>query len=183
MTRIAPLDFPDIGEDLQKQFQPTVDRLGYFGDFFRYGSHAPEVLSAFMGFSVALKTSIPDDVNETVALTVCKAMDFPYERIQHERLSEKLGLDRDWIAAMIGLPSTAEITPLQQAARDLSIAMVEGRHDAARAAAEQVASLASPKLAIALLFQVTRFMQVCAVGKALGMKLALPSIFESNGGR
>lgn len=182
MTSIPPLDFADIDESLQKLFQPTVDRLGYFGDFFRYGSHSPEVLSGFMGFSVALKQSIPDDVNETVALTVCKAMDFPYERIQHERLSEKLGLDRDWIAAMIGRPSFAEITPLQEAARDLSLAMVDGRHDAARRAAEQIASLGSPKLAVALLFQATRFMQVCAVGRTLGMQLALPSIFESNGG-
>lgn len=181
MTSIPPLDFADIGESLQKLFQPTVDRLGYFGDFFRYGSHAPEVLSSFMDFSIALKQSIPEDVNETVALTVCQAMDFPYERIQHERLSEKLGLDRDWIAAMVGRPSSAEITPLQGAARDLSLAMVDGRHDAAREAVEQVASLSSPKLAVALLFQTTRFMQVCAVGRTLGMQLALPSIFESNG--
>ena len=183
MTNIPPLDFPDIGEDLQQLFQPTVARLGYFGDFFRYGSHTPQILSAFMGLSGALKAAIPDDVNETVALTVCTAVDFPYERIQHERLSEKLGFDRDWIAAMVGRPSAAEITPLQQAARDLSVAMVEGRHDAARAAAEAVAALGSPALAVALLFQATRFMQVCAVGRTLGMQLARPSIFESNDGR
>ncbi|MBO9376291.1 hypothetical protein GG804_05895 [Sphingomonas histidinilytica] len=183
MTNISPLEFAEIGETLQKLFQPTVDRLGYFGDFFRYGSHAPDVLSAFMGLSVALKGAIPDDVNETVALTVCQAMDFPYERIQHERLSVKLGFDREWIAAMVGRPSAAETTPLQQAARALSIAIVEGRHDAARDAAEQVASLASPGLAVALLFQATRFMQVCAVGRTLGMQLALPSIFDSNAGQ
>jgi len=183
MTTISPLDFADIGDDLQKLFQPTVDRLGYFGDFFRYGSHAPDVLSGFMKLSVALKGAIPDDINETVALTVCQAMDFPYERIQHERLALKLGLDRDWIAAMVGRPSTAEITPLQQAARDLSIAIVEGRHDVASDAADRIAGLASLGLAVALLFQATRFQQVCAIGRTLGMQLALPSIFDSNEGQ
>lgn len=179
MTSIPPLDFADIDESLQTLFQPTIDRLGYFGDFFRYGSHAPEVLSGFMGLSVALKQSIPDDVNETVALTVCSAMDFPYERIQHERLAEKLGFDRDWIAAMIGRPSSAAITPTQAAARELSLAMIEGRHDDARVAAERIATLENPKLAIALLFQATRFMQVCAIGRTLAMQLAAPSIFDS----
>lgn len=183
MTGIPPLDFADIDQSLQALFQPTVDRLGYFGDFFRYGSHAPEVLSAFMAFSVALKGAIPGDLNEAVALSVCQAMDFPYERIQHERLSEKLGFDREWIAAMVGRPSGAEITPAQQAARDLSLAMVEGRHEAARAAAGRIAALVSPRVAVALLFQVTRFMQVSAVGRTLGMQLALPSIFDSKDGR
>lgn len=179
MTIIRPLDFSEIDEQLQKLFEPTVERVGYFGDFFRFSSHAPETLSTFMSFSGALRTGIPQDLNEAVALTVCTVMDFPYERIQHERLSEKLGLDRDWIAAMVGRPSQAEITPLQQAARDLSIALVDGQEGAAREAVEQVTTLASPKLAVELLFQATRFIQVCTIGRTLGMQLAVPSIFEN----
>ncbi len=180
MAHIAPLDFTEIDNGLQALLQPTVERLGYFGDFFRYGAHAPSVLTGFMGFSGALKAALPDDVNEALALTVCTTLDFPYERIQHERLAEKLGLDRGWIAAMVGRPSEAEITPLQQAARDAALAMIEGRHETARAAAERIAALTSPSVAIAALFQATRFMQVCALGRTLDMQLALPSIFSSN---
>jgi len=178
MTELNPLDFSEIDPGLQAQLQPTVDRLGYFGAFFRYAAHAPQVLSSFMAMSGALKAALPDDINETLALTICSAMDFPYERIQHERLSLKLGFDRDWIALMVGRPSPVSPTPSQQAARAMGLALAEGRHGAAGEEAERLAGLSSPATAVAALFQATRFMQVCHVGRTLDMRLALPSIFD-----
>ena len=37
--------------------------------------------------------------NEVLALTVCSMLEADYERIQHERLAQKMGLSREWIAA------------------------------------------------------------------------------------
>lgn len=179
MEGVKPLAFEEIDAGLQDMLRPTVDRLGYFGAFFQYASHAPEVLTGFMRLSGALKAALPDDINETIALTVCTAMDFSYERIQHERLSEKLGLDRAWIAFLTGLGPQLELSDAQDAARDLSLAVVEGRYSDAQSLTARLANMQSPAAAMAMLFQATRFMQICAIGKTLDMELGLPSIFAA----
>jgi len=182
MAALPRLEFHEIDGALKELLHPTIDRLGYFGEFFQYSSHAPEVLKTFMKLSGTLKSELPDDVNEAIALTVCTRMDFPYERIQHERLCEKLGMDRKWIAAMIDRPSDAELSPVQRAVREVSVAMVEGRHVDAREEAAKIASFMGSGVAIAVLFQVTRFMQICTIGRILDMQLPVPSIFVQDGG-
>lgn len=176
--RPGRLAFAEIAPELQEMLRPTVDRLGYFGDFFGYAANNPEILRGFMGFSGALKMALPDDINEALALSVCDRMGFAYERIQHERLSEKLGFARAWIGVMAGQEDgPVELTALQAATRQLGHALADGLIEQARDAASSIAELGGDDLAIAALFQATRYIQVCLVGRVLDMELPVASIF------
>lgn len=178
MTTIRPLTLDEIDPKLRETLQPTVDRLGYFGEFFQYAGHAPGVVTGFMQYSGALKGALPDDLNEAIALTVCTELGFAYERVQHERLSLKLGFDRAWIATMVGRSDEGVLTPAQEHARALSLAILADRLDDARGALAALASETSEAVAIAALFQVTRFRDVCVVGRLFDMKLPVGSIFS-----
>lgn len=177
-TPPAKLAFDETPPDLQEMLKPTVDRLGYFGDFFAYAAQSPDVLKGFMQFSAALKKALPDDVNEALALSMCDRLDFPYERIQHERLSEKLGFDRDWIANMAGRGGeAAKLTDLQAAAKRLGHAVASGHIAEARQALAAIAASEGDELAVATLFQATRYQQICVLGRTLDMQLPVASIF------
>ncbi|WP_156677708.1 hypothetical protein [Sphingomonas profundi] len=182
MADIRPLSLEQIDPALRATLQPTVDRLGYFGAFFQYGGHVPDVLTGFMKYSGTLKAALPDDLNETIALTVCAQLDFAYERIQHERLSLKLGFAKDWVALLVGRPSHAALTSAQRAARDLALAIAGSRPEQARDALGRLAAEQGEAQAMAALFQASRFASICMVGKVLDMQLPVPSIFADDTG-
>jgi hypothetical protein len=178
MTTIRPLTLEQVDPKLRDMLQPTVDRLGYFGEFFQYAGHAPGVLTGFMQYSGALKGALPDDLNEAIALTVCSHLEFEYERVQHERLSLKLGLEREWIATLVGRSDKAVLTAAQQSVRVLALAVLAGQLDDARAALEGLAAETDEAVAVAALFQVMRFRDVCSIGRLLDMRLPVASIFS-----
>jgi alkylhydroperoxidase family enzyme len=102
MTHPIPrLQLDAMPTELAQYLRDTkVERLGYLGEFFQCTANAPEVLVTFMAFTDALGKALPKKLTELVALTVASIMSNPYERHQHERLSEKLGYGRDWIASV-----------------------------------------------------------------------------------
>jgi hypothetical protein len=180
MTGLTKLQLSDADAGLRDLLKPTVDRLGYFGEFFQYTAHSPGVLEGFMKFSGALKAALPRDLNELIALTVCAQMQFPYERIQHERLSQTLGLDRAWIAELVGRGSGVKFSDQENLVRAVTLLVLEGKHAEAREKLEQLATEAGNALAVSVLFQITRFMSVCTMGRVLEVSLPVPSIFEGD---
>ena len=90
------LSLEDVEPALRAELEPTVARLGYFGEFFQVFSAVPGAVLTFMGYTKAVKAPLADSENEVLALTVCAALGDSYERIQHERLSVRLGLDSAW---------------------------------------------------------------------------------------
>ena len=108
----TPADgIPRLGLDaldpkLAGLLKPTVERLGYLGEFFQAVGHVPEAVLQFMEYTKAVKTPLTDAENEVLALAVCSALAGDYERIQHERLSSRLGFSNDWIAAASGRPGS-----------------------------------------------------------------------------
>lgn len=180
MSAIEPLTIGQVAPELRTLLQPIVDRLGYFGAFFGYAGHAPGPLAGFMQYSGALKAALPDDLNEAIALTVCTRLDFAYERIQHERLAVKLGLARDWIAALVGRSSPADLAGSQAAARALALAVLDDRLADAKLALDALADAEGPAVAVAALFQVTRFREICAIGRLFAIKPPVASIFADD---
>ncbi len=96
--RIPRLEFDDLETGLAEVLRPRVERLGYLGELFQCAGHAPKVLQNFMQMTEELKQAVPDNLTETVALTIATQTENIYERNQHERLSRRLGYDLDWIA-------------------------------------------------------------------------------------
>lgn len=180
MSGLTKLEFKDTDASVQNLLKPSVDRLGYFGEFFQYVAHAPAVLEGFMKYSGALRTALPPNLNELIALTVCTQLQFPYERIQHERLSQTLGLERGWIAELVGRGAGAQFSDQERLVQDISLLVISGQHAEARKKLEALAAEAGNPLAMGVLFQITRFMTVCTMGRVLEVSLPVPSIFEGH---
>ena len=128
-AKIERLEMEALAPALQQALAARVKRLGYLGEFFKCAGHQPDVLLPFMTMTDALKDALPDKLTEVGALTVAVLMGNEYERHQHERLSEKLGFGRDWVAAVIAAKPDADgpMTPDERAVQRLAIAMVERR--------------------------------------------------------
>src|ERR1700754_4031895 len=127
--RIPRLEMNELAPNVQETLAARVKRLGYLGEFFKCSGHNPDVLVPFMEMTEALKEALPDRLTEVGALTVAGAMGNAYERNQHERLSEKLGFGRDWVAAVNRLEPDAAgpMSEDERAVQRLAIAVVNGR--------------------------------------------------------
>lgn len=182
MTDILPkLDRLDAFDPaLADLLRPTVERLGYLGEFFQQVGILPQAMQRFMDYTKAVKEPLPDSLNELLALTVCGRMGAEYERIQHERLSLKLGFTPDWIAAAAGRPEAPEsaLSAQEIRVRALALAMLE---DQGRGVDDELAAVArdiGPERTVAVLLQTTRFMTIATLCNSLKLRLPVPSIFD-----
>src|SRR5258708_21027066 len=98
--KIPRLEMNELAPNVQETLAPRVKRLGYLGEFFKTSGHNPDVLVSFMEMTEALKAALPDRLTEVGSLTVPAIIANAYKRNHHERLSEKLGFGRAWIAAV-----------------------------------------------------------------------------------
>ncbi|HEX7884157.1 MAG TPA: carboxymuconolactone decarboxylase family protein [Afipia sp.] len=178
---VTALSFDALDEGLRTALAPTVERLGYFGEFFQYVGHAPAALSGFMDYTAAVKSLLPDRLNEMVALSICSALKCSYERIQHERLSDRLGLERGWIAALVGRAPVTGLPTDELAVRALAIAVATRNVDGARSSLAIVAGTYGEPTAIALLLQATRFVSICTIAELFALSLPVSSIFDEPG--
>jgi alkylhydroperoxidase family enzyme len=177
LTRLA---FDELDPALRAELQPVVDRLGYFGEFFQVCGAVPGAVSGFMAYTKAVKAPLSDAENEVLALAVCAELGAAYELIQHERLSVRLGLQPEWIAAAEGRQGAdaARLSAAETALRTLALAALRrmGRDCAAELAA--AAALLGPQKAAAALMQVTRFMGIAVLCNSLSLSLPVASIFD-----
>jgi alkylhydroperoxidase family enzyme len=171
---VTALDLADLPEDLRRHLAPRVQRLGYLGDFFRYCGHQPDALLHFHQFTEALKANLPADLTEAVALTVAAATGNEYERIQHERLSSRLGFSEDWIASLTGAePQPTELSGDQLNARALALAMLDRDWDSAQSFLATLVADIGQQQAIGVLMLAARYLAHSAISNTL--HLAVPS--------
>jgi alkylhydroperoxidase family enzyme len=178
--RIPRLEMNDLAPKVQDALGPRVKRLGYLGEFFKCSGHNPGVLVPFMEMTEALKEVLPDRLTEIGALTVAGIMGNDYERHQHERLSEKLGFERDWIAAANRLDPDAKgpLSENERAVQRLALAVVERRGKLVEAELETVIDRIGFQQAMAVLFLIGRYVMHAYVVNALELVPPVPSIFE-----
>jgi len=180
---IPRLDFDAVDAPLRELLKPTVDRLGYFGEFFQVAAHVPGAVPAFMQYTAAVKAPLDNAQNEVLALTVCSMLEADYERIQHERLAEKLGLSREWIAAAESRPGShlSTLKPDERALQALAQAMVTRNGLRCGDEVSAVTSTLGPAKTVAALLQISRFTAIALLCNSLDLSLPVPSIFEETG--
>lgn len=177
---IEALTLQELSPSLREMLAPAVERLGYFGEFFGYYGRSPDALIKFMEFTGACKKELPDDLNEVLALVVCSRLGGDYERIQHERLCESLGFDRNWISALIGRTSDdgVNFSSEQLACRALAEKIVEAGGANASTEIEAFCALVGPDACVAALWQISRFWMICILLNSFSMQPPRPSIFD-----
>jgi alkylhydroperoxidase family enzyme len=177
LTRLL---FDDVDPALRAELQPVVDRLGYFGEFFQVCAAVPGAVSGLMAYTRAVKAPLSDAENEVLALAVCAELGAAYELIQHERLSVRLGLQAEWVAAAEGRDGAdaALLSAGETALRALALAAVQRMGKDCTREVAAVAALLGAEKAAASMMQVTRFIGIAVMCNALSLSLPVPSIFE-----
>jgi alkylhydroperoxidase family enzyme len=181
-SRIPRLEMEQLAPEVQDTLAARVKRLGYLGEFFKCSGHNPAVLVSFMEMTEALKHALPDRLTEVGSLTVAMLMENDYERHQHERLSEKLGFGREWIAAVNQLApdSPGPLSEDERAVQRLAMAVVKHRGHDVRSEIEAVIDRIGPAQAMAVLFLIGRYVMHAYVVNALDLTPPVPSIFAGD---
>ena len=177
---IPRLSHDDLDASLKELLKPTVDRLGYLGEFFQVAGHVPNAVPAFMQYTGAVKAPLADAHNEVLALAVCGMLEADYERIQHERLARRQGFTLDWIAAASGRPgaSVSHLKEDERALQALAQAVVTSQGLRCKPELEAVVRLLGPQKAVAALLQISRFAGIALLCNALSLSLPVPSVFD-----
>jgi len=181
MTDLIPrLSSGQMPLELAEYLRPRVERLGYLGEFFQCAAHQPKALLAFMTFTEELRKALPEKLTETVALSVSNLMSNAYERVQHERLCVKLGLDKGWIRDVNALsPSTAtRMTPQEKIVQTLVIAAVERDGHDCKNELEAVIRTVGHAEAIAVLMLVGRYITHALTVNCLALEPPVKSPLE-----
>lgn len=181
-TAIPRFSFEELPPALANLLAPRYRRLGYLGEFFRCMAHQPLALADFVNFTEHAKSTLDKRTIEIIALTVASASGNTYERNQHERLSIRSGLSRDWVRAVESLnPAAAtELSNDDRAIQRWVLAIARQRFDEAREAYENFARVVGPETAIAALMVVGRYVAHTAMAQTLGLQPPVPSIFEDD---
>lgn len=177
--QIQRLSAKEMPEDLASFLRPRVERLGYLGEFFQCTAHQPEALLSFLEFTEHLKHALPSNLTEVVALSVAVLMDNAYERVQHERLSLKLGLGEDWLREVLDLSGTdaTVLSVEERIVQKFAVAVVKRVGRDTTAELEEVVRLLGTPQAIAVLMLIGRYMSHAIMVNTL--KLAPPALPSS----
>jgi len=181
MARDIPrLEMDDLEPALAEALRPRVERLGYLGEFFKCMGHQPAALRAFMQFTEDSKGGLANNLVELVALSVAGATGNAYERHQHERLSLKLGLSKDWVAAVNALSpdGRAELSADEKAVQRLALAAVANSGRGVAPLLGDVTGALGPDGAAAVLLLIGRYVTHSLIVNALELQPPVPSIFE-----
>jgi len=176
------LELEQMDPRLREGLAARVARLGYLGEFFKCAAVQPDCLLAFMQLTDALKKALPDRLGELVTLTVTSSTGNEYERNQHERLCERLGYDRSWIAAATGRSSGPNsLSSMEQAIQRLTLAALraDGRELSQELA--DVVEAIGPTQTMAILLLIGRNWAHGLVANALGLQPPVASIFAAAG--
>ena len=178
---IPRLEYEALAPDLAKVLEPRVKRLGYLGAFFKCAGHQPAALLSFIEFTENSKQALPDRMVEVIALTAAAKLGNAYERNQHERLSVRLGLGRDWVVAVESLDPGAAASKLgdaERAVQRLVIAMLDRHGQGVEAELAAVVEAIGHERAIAVMMVVGRYVVHALIVNTLALEPPVPSIFE-----
>lgn len=172
-----PLSEAEMPPDVMAMLHPRVARLGYLGEFFRYAAHQPAALKSFLEFTEDLKHALPDKLTEVVALSVAQIMDNAYERVQHERLSLKLGFSEKWLREVLALkaePGDVLDNNELEVQRLVLAAVRRMGHGCSKELDAVVAAIGGPR-AMAVLMLIGRYVTHALIVNSLNLAPPVPS--------
>ena len=169
---IPRLSMEELDPDLAELLRPKVERLNYLGEFFQCTGHQPRALISFYTLTEDLKKALPDNLTELVALTIATKMNNAYERVQHERLSLKLGFSEAWIREVTSLLSKGEgnLLEAEVIVQKLVLAVIErGGHETGVELAE-VVKVIGHEQGVGVLMLIGRYVMHALIANSLALE-------------
>lgn len=181
MSDLIPrLSREELHPQLEAFLQPRIERLGYLGEFFQCTAHQPGALLSFLEFTDHLKHALPNNLTEVVSLTVAQLMNNRYERVQHERLSLKLGFGEDWLREVLSLlgDRRGHLSEQEVLVQRLVVAAINRKGHDVTLELEAVVGSLGPATTIAVLMLVGRYVSHALIANALNLAAPVPSPLE-----
>jgi len=181
MSDLIPrLSREKLHPELEAFLQPRIERLGYLGEFFQCTAHQPMALLSFLEFTDHLKHALPNNLTEVVSLTVAQLMNNRYERVQHERLSLKLGFGEDWLREVLSLlgDGRGHLSEQEVLVQRLVVAAINRKGHDVTLELEAVVGSLGPATTIAVLMLVGRYVSHALIANALNLAAPVPSPLE-----
>jgi alkylhydroperoxidase family enzyme len=182
MTKLIPrLPQEKLHPELEAFLRPRIQRLGYLGEFFQCTAHQPEALLSFLEFTDHLKHALPNNLTEVVSLSVAQLMNNSYERVQHERLSLKLGFGEKWLREVLSLSADGNgiLSEQEVLVQRLVVAAIDRKgHDTTRELEAVIQSI-GPAKTIAVLMLIGRYMSHAMIVNSLNLDAPVPSPLET----
>jgi alkylhydroperoxidase family enzyme len=181
MSKLIPrLEMEQFPPELAAALKPKVDRLRYLGEFFKCMGNQPKALLSFNTLTEDLKHALPDNFTEVVALTVAGLMENHYERHQHERLSVKLGFDREWVREINALaPQHAKrMREDERVVQGFAMAIISRRGQDVEQEFDALVRAVGAPHAVAIIMLIGRYVMHALIANALALTPPVPSIFE-----
>lgn len=179
---IPRIDYEDFAHDLKESLRPKVERLGYCGEIWQIGANVPQSMFQFCELTEALKEEIDMKYVELVALTAAGVMGNSYEKNQHERLADNLGLGRDWIAQVNELQAEKgrHMTDGECAVQKFAMAAIYRRGHDCQDLFKDVIAAVGPQQATGILLSVGRCVMHAIFRNTLGLEPPVASLFEDS---
>jgi alkylhydroperoxidase family enzyme len=181
MTKLIPRLSQDmLHPDLEAFLRPRMERLGYLGEFFQCTAHQPEALLSFLEFTNHLKHALPNNLTEVVALSVAQLMNNSYERVQHERLSLKLGFGENWVREVLSLSADGKgiLSEQEVLVQRLVMAVINRNGHDTTSELEAVIQSTGPAVSIAVLMLIGRYISHALIVNSLNLDAPVPSPLE-----
>ena len=181
MSELIPrLKAEELPPDVAAFLRPHVERLGYLGEFFRCAAHQPKALLSFLRFADDLKHALPDDLTEVVALTVASVMNNANERVQHERLSLRLGFEENRVRTVLSAKAekNRELSEAVSLVQKLTLAVLARKGHDTRPEFEKVIQEIGYQQAVAVLLLIGRYMTHAMIVNTLALAPPVPSALE-----
>jgi alkylhydroperoxidase family enzyme len=178
MSKLIPrLSQKNLHPELEAYLRPRIDRLGYLGEFFQCTAHQPEALLSFLEFTDHLKHALPNNLTEVVSLSVAQLMNNSYERVQHERLSLKLGFGEKWVREVLSLSNDGKgsLSEQESLVQQLVVAVVDRKGHNTTRELETVIQSIGPAMTIAVLMLIGRYMSHAMIVNSLNLDAPVPS--------
>src|SRR5437868_737518 len=158
-TAFPRTSFENLPPLLQTDLRARFERLGYLGEFFQVCASQPDALYHFNRFTEILKAALPVNLVELLALTLSTWAGNRYEQVQHERLSLKSDLSKDWVVAAERLdPDNAvALSDTERDVQRLALAMARTQGREAQAELAALGRHLQPDLQVAVLLTVGRY--------------------------
>jgi alkylhydroperoxidase family enzyme len=181
--RIPRLSAKEMPPALASFLSARVKRLGYLGEFFQCTAHQPEALLSFLEFTEHLKHALPNNLTEVIALTIAVLMENDYERVQHERLSLKLGFSAEWLHAVLSLVADAHgiLSEQEYLVQRLVISVAKRGGRSTTPEFEAVTRAIGPASAIAVLMLIGRYMSHALIVNTLDLAPPPVPVSQENG--
>lgn len=180
---IPRLEMEQMDPRLREALAARVARLGYLGEFFKCAALHPDSLLAFMQLTDTLHQALADELVEVVALTVTTETGNDYERNQHERLCERRGHGRAWIAALTGRGTgPSPLTQPEQAVQRLTLSVLGANGRGVSRELTEVVDAIGPAQGMVVLMLIGRYLTHALVVNALGLNPPVSSIFAGEQG-